>query len=212
LEILRSFVLNYKYSVKENPPRFIPREHSTQYDQTNEMKKIQDHNPSTGELLNLEYNFQPELTEKLDKVKSDFDQELINEIVLWKTNRYAELDDETLNLINKIDPKAEFIDSALTGEVLMHLLETKGIRLPMASTILRFRNPKIYQIIDQRVYRMIYGTEMKIKTNLNDNIIQFLDYLTELRNVCNLYQIPFSESDRILYEYDKIMNLEKIKY
>jgi hypothetical protein len=176
------------------------------------MKKIQDHNPSTGELLNLEYNFQPELTEKLDKVKSDFDQELINEIVLWKTNRYAELDDETLNLINKIDPKAEFIDSALTGEVLMHLLETKGIRLPMASTILRFRNPKIYQIIDQRVYRMIYGTEMKIKTNLNDNIIQFLDYLTELRNVCNLYQIPFSESDRILYEYDKIMNLEKIKY
>jgi hypothetical protein len=26
LEILRSFVLNYKYSVKENPPRFIPRE------------------------------------------------------------------------------------------------------------------------------------------------------------------------------------------
>jgi len=176
------------------------------------MKKIQEHNPSTDELLNLEYNFQPELTEKLDNVKSDFNQELINEIVLWKINRYAELNNKTLDLINKIDRKGEFIDSALTGEILMHLLETKGIRLPMASTILRFRNPKIYQIIDQRVYRMIYGTEMKIKTNLNDNIIQYLNYLTELRNVCDLYQIPFSESDRILYEYDKIMNLEKIKY
>lgn len=82
----------------------------------------------------------------------------------------------------------------------------------MASTILRFRNPKIYQIIDQRVYRMIYGTALKIKTNLNDNIIQYLDYLTELRSVCDLYQIPFSKSDRILYEYDKIRNLEKIKY
>ncbi|MEH1009582.1 hypothetical protein VDP25_17735, partial [Winogradskyella sp. ECml5-4] len=185
---------------------------STQFDQTNKMKKIQEHNPSTDELLNLEYKFQPELTEKLDNVKSDFNQELINEIVLWKTNRYAELNNETLNLINKIDRNAEFIDSGLTGEILLHLLETKGIRLPMASTILRFRNPKIYQIIDQRVYRMIYGTEMKIKTNLNDNIIQYLDYLTELRNVCNLYQIPFCDSDRILYEYDKIMNLEKIKY
>ena len=185
---------------------------STQFDQTNEMKKIQEHNPSTDELLNLEYNFQPELTEKLDKVKSDFNQELINEIVLWKTNRYAELNNETLNLINKIDRKSEFIDSALTGEILMHLLETKGIRLPMASTILRFKNPRIYQIIDQRVYRMIYGAELKLKTNLNDNIIQYLDYLTELKNVCDLYQIPFSESDRILYEYDKIMNLEKIKY
>ncbi|PNW28793.1 hypothetical protein BKP44_07410 [Formosa algae] len=148
----------------------------------------------------------------MDHVKSDFNQELINEIVLWKTNRYAELDNETLNLINKIDRKSEIIDSDLTGEILMHLLKTKGIRLPMASTILRFRNPKIYQIIDQRVYRMIYGTELKLKTNINDNIIQYLDYLTALRNVCNVYQIPFSESDRILYEYDKRMNLEKIKY
>ena len=176
------------------------------------MKKIQEHNPSTEELLNLEYNFQSKLTEKLDKVESEFNQELINEIVLWKTNRYSELNNETLNLINKIDPKSEFIDSTLTGEILKHLLGTKGIRLPMASTILRFRNPVIYQIIDQRVYRMIYGIELKLKTNLNDNIIQYLDYLTELRNVCNLYQIPFSKSDRILYEYDKITNLEKIKY
>ena len=176
------------------------------------MKKIQEYNPSKDELLNLEYKFQPELTEKLDKVNSDFNQELINEIVLWKTNRYAELNKETLNLINKIDQKSEFINSALTGEILMHLLETKGIRLPMASTILRFRNPKIYQIIDQRVYRLIYGTQLKLKTNLNDNILQYLDYLTDLRNVCNSYQIPFSKSDRILYEYDKLMNLEKIKY
>tara|TARA_R110002096_G_scaffold280751_1_gene474873 strand:- start:1737 stop:2267 length:531 start_codon:yes stop_codon:yes gene_type:complete len=176
------------------------------------MKKIQELNPSTDELLNLEYNYQPELTKKLDNTNSDFNQELINEIVLWKTNRYAELTNETLDLINKIDRKSEFIDSALTGDILLHLWNTKGIRLPMASTILRFRNPKIYQIIDQRVYRLIYGTELKLKTNLNDTIMQYLDYLTDLRKVCDLYQIPFSESDRILYEYDKIYNLEKIKY
>lgn len=160
----------------------------------------------------LKYKFQPELTLKLDKTKSDFNQELINEIVLWKTNRYSELNSETLNLINKIDKKAEFINNDLTGEILMYLLKTKGIRLPMASTILRFKNSKIYQIIDQRVYRIICGTEMKIKTNLNDNIIQYLDYLIELRKVCNVYLIPFSEADRILYEYDKLINLEKIKY
>lgn len=65
------------------------------------MNKIQEYNPTTDELLNLESNFQPELTEKLDTVKSDFNQELINEIVLWKANRYAKLNNETLNLINK---------------------------------------------------------------------------------------------------------------
>ncbi|MFL1897258.1 hypothetical protein ACJRPK_16260 [Aquimarina sp. 2-A2] len=176
------------------------------------MKKIHDLNPSTDELLNLEYNFQPELTKKLDNVKSEFNLELINEIVLWKINRYAKLDNEILNLINKIDRNAEFIDPSLTEEILMLLLKTRGIRLPMASTILRFKNPNIYQIIDQRVYRVIFGTALKLKTNLNDNIVQYFDYLNHLREVCDLFQIPFSESDRILYEYDKKVNLEKIKY
>ncbi|TYP71640.1 hypothetical protein [Aquimarina intermedia] len=152
------------------------------------------------------------MTKKLNNVKSEFNQELINEIVLWKINRYAKLNDEIFNLINKIDRKAEFIDPTVTEEILIHLLGKKGIRLPMASTILRFRNPNIYQIIDQRVYRVIYGSALKLKTNMNHNIVQYLDYLNRLREVCNLFQIPFSESDRILYEYDKKVNLEKIKY
>jgi hypothetical protein len=41
------------------------------------------------DFLNLEYNFQPELTSKLDEIDSDFTQEIINEIVLWKVNRYS---------------------------------------------------------------------------------------------------------------------------
>ncbi|MBT4882246.1 MAG: hypothetical protein HON40_06825 [Flavobacteriales bacterium] len=137
---------------------------------------------------------------------------MINEIVLWKTNRYAILNKETLHLINKIDRKAKFIDTNLTCKILIKLLETKGIRLPMASTILRFKNSTIYQIIDQRVYRIIYGTELKLKTNLNDSINQYLEYLKDLEKICNQYKIPFSESDRILYEYDKVINKKKIKY
>jgi hypothetical protein len=36
------------------------------------------------------YKYQPELTGRLDRVGDlDFTQELINEIVLWKVNRYA---------------------------------------------------------------------------------------------------------------------------
>ena len=176
------------------------------------MKSIQEENPSTEKLLSLDFNFQPELTEKLDNFNLDFNQELINEIVLWKINRYVKLSSITLDLINKIDEKSNAVNPGLTGEILLNLLQTKGIRLPMASTILRFKNPNIYQIIDQRVYRMIYGIELKLRTNLNENILQYLEYLTDLRKVCNDFQIPFSESDRILYEYDKQVNLDKIKY
>jgi thermostable 8-oxoguanine DNA glycosylase len=176
------------------------------------IKKIQDLNPKTKELLDLEFKYQPELTKKLDDINSDFDQELINEIVLWKVNRYAGLTSENLALLNKIKPKSQIIDENLTRKILSELLQTKGIRLPMASTILRYKNPDIYQIIDQRVYRIIYGVEHKIKYNLKDNIEQYLTYLKDLRKVCEKFQIPFNQSDRILYRYDKEINSKNIKH
>ena len=90
------------------------------------------------------YKYQEELTDKLDAISSDFNQETINEIVLWKVNRYAELSEESLKLINSIPTTSDKIDINLTKEVLMSLINEHGIQLPMATTILRFRNPKIY--------------------------------------------------------------------
>lgn len=179
------------------------------------IKKLKEHSPSTAELMNLDYKFQPELTVKLDGTQSEFDQSVINEIVLWKTNRYAQLSTETLKLVNKIDPNSDAINLDLTHKVLTNLLKTKGVRLPMASTILRFRNPYIYQIIDQRVFRLLYGYELILKTyindkNINENINRYLDYLVELKNTCDEYQIPFTESDRIFYAYDKKVNKKNI--
>lgn len=101
------------------------------------------------------YDYQPDLTTKLDKFDKPFDQQTINEIVLWKVNRFAFLTDQTFDLLNKIDPKSTRLNISLTTEILKALMHTKGIQLPMASTILRFRNKNIYQIIDQRVYRII---------------------------------------------------------
>jgi hypothetical protein len=62
------------------------------------MKTIKD----IGEFENLNsildnYSFQPILTDKLDSNKSVFDQATINEIVLWKVNRYAEVSNDSLN-------------------------------------------------------------------------------------------------------------------
>ena len=50
-----------------------------------------------------EFDYQKNLTQKLDNNKSDFTQDTLNEIVLWKVNRYAQLDKELINLINSID-------------------------------------------------------------------------------------------------------------
>ena len=157
-----------------------------------------------------EYEYQKDLTAELDKLNSDFNQDIINEIVLWKVNRYVKISDETLHLINEIDQNDTTINIELTKKVLRELLNIKGIRIPMASTILRFRNPKIYQIIDQRVFRFIHpeGEELKDSKDNEVTIQMYLDYLKRLNEVCLETGIPYEESDRKLYLIDKKFNTE----
>lgn len=158
------------------------------------------------------FDYQAELTSKLDNITSAFNQEIINEIVLWKVNRYASIDADTLKLLNEIDSKTEKIDIGKTKTILKVLIQKKGIQLPMASTILRFKNKHIYQIIDQRVYRIIYtDKKLKLKTYPSDKNIQeqvdlYIQYLNDLKEVCKQFEIPFDKSDRILFMADRRIN------
>ena len=112
-----------------------------------------------------EFKYQESLTKKLDSSTEDFSQEKLNEIVLWKVNRYAEFGESLIELINSIDKNETKIDVDKTREILKGLLKTSGVQLAMASTILRYRNPNIYQIIDQRIYRVIYENQiLKLNT------------------------------------------------
>lgn len=176
------------------------------------MLTINEITPSSDDLENSVYNYQNELTSKLDKLDTDFDQEIINEIVLWKVNRYAAIDNETLNLINQIKKEDAQLNPELTGAILLRLLgkEQKGVRLAMASTILRFKNSKVYQIIDQRVFRFLYGRELKYsETNINEQITIYLDYLQKLKEVCVQHNVNFETTDRVFYTMDKIHNVDE---
>jgi thermostable 8-oxoguanine DNA glycosylase len=154
------------------------------------------------------YSYQKEtgLTDRLDDLKEDFNQSTINEIVLWKVNRYASLREETILLLNSIDVQSDQLDIELTKSVLKLLLEERGIRLPMASTILRFKNRNLYQIIDKRAYRVLYGKKLKMSKNYELCIEQYMKYLSDLRSKCEELDIVFSEADRVLYQYDREVN------
>jgi hypothetical protein len=158
------------------------------------------------------FNYQAHLTTNLDKLNKPFDQQVINEIVLWKVNRFVSLTDQTFELLNKIDSKSTNLDIDLTTKILKALLQTKGIRLPMASTILRFKNKNIYQIIDQRVFRIIYkDKKLNLYKSLNDKKLTdqvqlYLKYLTDLKTICGKLTIQFDIADRILFMADKRIN------
>ena len=158
------------------------------------------------QITELDYSFQDILTPILDKLEGDFNQDIINQIVLWKVNRYASIDTETLGKLNNLSKEDSEINIEFTRQILDKLLNIKGIQLPMASSILRFKNPNIYQIIDQRVYRFIMGKEIKEPYSITKKVEYYLDYLNKLKSVCEEFKIDFSQSDRIFYELDKKFN------
>ncbi|MFN8416365.1 MAG: hypothetical protein U0U66_08545 [Cytophagaceae bacterium] len=162
------------------------------------------------EILESDKNFkyQDILTKKLDSNKNIFDQNTLNEIILWKVNRYAEFKENLISEINSINPNQAQIDIEKTRTILRMLLNTKGVQLAMASTILRFRNSKIYQIIDQRVYRIINPRkELNLDNkNIDEQIDLYLSYLEDLTKICKDLKINFKEADRILYMADKRVN------
>lgn len=163
------------------------------------------------------FKYQIGLTEKLDSTKLKFDQALLNEIVLWKVNRYANFPESLINKIDKININDTVLDENLTRDILRTLLMLKGVALAMASTILRFKNKNIYQIIDQRVYRIIYGSELKLikpkkKEEIENQVNLYINYLIDLKKISIDLKIDYTKADRILYMADKRINRKhKIK-
>jgi thermostable 8-oxoguanine DNA glycosylase len=157
-----------------------------------------------------EFNYQLRLTPKLDEsIESEFNQNLLNEIVLWKTNRYVFAEDLPLDLLNSPKIKEKQLDENFTRDLLSQLLSNtvKGIRLPMASTILRFRNPFVYQIIDQRAYRFAnLGETLKLPVKVEDQIDLYKNYLKKIREIAESTNIAFENMDRLLYLLDKKKN------
>lgn len=159
--------------------------------------------------LLADFGYQPELTQKLDALRpEDLTTEVLYEIVLWKLNRFPKLE---LGLIDSIKGVSTFRpkEHRKASAQLRLLLQCSGIGLPMASTILRFLNRNVFQIIDDRVYRIIHPGKAKFPAKppeVNEQYLAtsesiYFDYLDELhRQSCA--QLPFAEADRILYLLD----------
>lgn len=163
-----------------------------------------------GDLNNFlsRYEYQPALTERLDNIGNlDFTQRLIDEIVLWKVNRYVAANEELLSKLNRIGALSTG-EHRQGGEALNSLLQTHGVDLAMASAILRFRNPRVFQVIDQHAYRAIYGRGYPLyaSTPASRKIAVYFDYLDKLIELCSTRGLEFRTVDRLLYVFDKEIN------
>lgn len=143
--------------------------------------------------------------------KSDYAElnNIANAIVLWKINRTPDINEKTFDKLLAVK-NIKDIKSAQKEieEALKVLLDSKGIRLAVASTFLHFFNKDCFPIFDQRAYRVIYKKEYKSSTSVKKQIELYIDYLKE----CNKYYetkelkqhgIGFADIDKFLYQLDK---------
>jgi len=130
------------------------------------------------------------------------DIDIINEIMLWKLNRSVSIPNELIEYINsvakKINSPLEAIKNKDVFDLIDSLLKCKGIRLPMASTILHFYQCKAFPIIDERAFRQAEGK--LLPTNATANI--YIDYISRCYELSQQYKIPFEIIDKILYQID----------
>ena len=155
-----------------------------------------------------------DITDELDALKGngkDFKEEDIFRITLWKVDRYPVISDDALIQINELR-KCQELDEVETRKVLTTMLKCDGVGLPMASTYLRFANPKVYQIIDTRAYRAAFYYEppqsyVQVKKDVQIEV--YINYLKRLRFISNSkdgylgYKVDFEDLDRFLYDVDK---------
>lgn len=144
-----------------------------------------------------------------DGTKTQVNQDIINEIVLWKINRATDIDDELLQKIRdlNISTPDEIINNQTVVEIINQLLMCKGVGIAMASTILKMFHPELFPIIDQRAYRTIYCKNMPSYYSKDANrkyIELYSDYIVEcLRfNKSECPEIEFENIDKLLYQID----------
>ncbi|MEP4532690.1 MAG: DUF6508 domain-containing protein [Cyclobacteriaceae bacterium] len=154
-----------------------------------------------------DYEYQPSLTKKLDAHQQNFDAHTINEIALWKVDRYFQIPE---NLLYDINATAGLMpgEHRVVQDMLEQLLDIKGIDIAMASTILRFRNPDVFQIIDKRAYRVVYGEPLKLyyTTPTKKKVETYFEYLDRLIEIAQKSETRFSDLDRALYQMDIELN------
>lgn len=149
------------------------------------------------------YAYQEFLTKVLDKSYDPFDEHLINKIALWKVNRYYRLDDSLLNQINYLKDLKKG-EHRKAEKVIEDMLGVPGVDIAMASTILRFRNPETFQIIDKRAYRMVFGEPLKLyhSTKSATKIDTYFKYMDALIKISKNLHVEFQLLDRLLYQAD----------
>lgn len=128
----------------------------------------------------------------------------LRRVSLWKLNRILEVSDDIIEGLRKLASLRTIeINSEPIKKIINELVSSDGIGFPMASSILKFIRPDIFPIIDVRAYRALTGKKLY---SSQYNIELYVNYVEQLREYADKLNMPLSDMDEQLYEFDKEHN------
>ena len=172
-------------------------------------------------LQRYNYSSDKEIIERISNCSGENEREnrdIINSIVLWKINREVNIGNELFNVIKnlKVDNFNFLYKTAEIKKIIIDLLNVNGVKIAMASTILKMFYPNVFPIIDQRAYRELIGKEMPTFYGIKANK-KYMEMYYKYINDCHEYnkticpEIDFTDVDKLLYQLD-LEKGNKVKY
>lgn len=158
------------------------------------------------------FSYLPDVTARLDEHSGEIDEAFVKDVVLWKLNRFPDVDEQLLSKLRQLPRDAHAISESHISDVVQSLTRRRGFGLPMASAVLRFINREAFQIIDRRAYRVLTGKNYREPKSPKAKADYYLNYLSCLCDLCQRVPIKFSQADRVLYELDKRVNKNTTLY
>ena len=162
--------------------------------------------------------------EIINRIKNSYgenereNRDIINSIVLWKINRQVDIGTKLFIAIKNLNivPSTIESDEKDIKKIVCDLLQVKGVKIAMASTILKMFHPETFPIIDQRAYRELMGEDLPDYYGVSANrkyAELYFQYIIEChsynKNVCP--NIKFDDIDKVLYQLD-LEKGNKVKY
>ena len=172
-------------------------------------------------LKRYSYADDKEIIERIKNSSGENEREnrdIINSIVLWKINRQVDIGTELFIAIKNLNIAPSIIKTKEKEikEIVFDLLEIKGVKIAMASTILKIFYPDSFPIFDKRAYRELNGEDLPDYYGASANQ-RYADLYFQYILDCHKYNqrvcpnINFDDIDKVLYQLD-LEKGTKVKY
>ena len=174
------------------------------------MKKYKKYDAVTeAEIYDFDYNTsEKERLRNQIANKTNLDIEDLRSIAMWKLNRVIDVSEDVIKKLQSLSSIDNLsTNDSLVEEVINGLLESRGIGLPMASTILKFLRPEVFPIIDVRAFRSLYGVKPKSKDYTYEGYVKYVNDITKLvNNKKHKLNLKLNQVDEQLYCFDRKEN------